>query len=121
MGSILFKLNDGSTISGGTVAEVGAIMQRRDVAPMHQDGTPIAVTEFGGGVLFDGYPLNLLLDGVWYPGQQEALKAAGWTIPAQALTLPVVDPAAQSSGFDMQSILKWGVIAAAGYYMFNKL
>lgn len=76
--------------------------------PVREDQTPYQVTPFMGGVLFDGLPLNVILNGVWYQGQQEALQpewAAGRVAmpAAQYMGLPIVplpdqfQPAASSN------------------------
>lgn len=62
--------------------------------PVRSDGTPYRVQMFEGGYLFDGMPLNVIMYGVWYAGQQEALAPywANGTIPQPApvvVALPV--------------------------------
>lgn len=74
-----------------TIVDVGAAMQRGEI-PIRADGSPFQVTDFMGGVLLDGYPLNVVLYGVWYPGQQEVLQQAGYAIPLQAAAIPITDP-----------------------------
>lgn len=44
------------------------------------------VTQFGGGFLLDGCPLNVIFGQGWISGQQEALHSAGITCGASAMT-----------------------------------
>ena len=117
--AMMFRNPAGATRSYSTIEEIGAAVMERNEVPLRQDGTVMTMSPFNNGILFDGYPLNVPLFGVWYPGQQEALKAAGWEIPAAALSLPVVDPAKQSAGgFDTKQLLLY---AAIGYVLFTGL
>ena len=102
-----------SGTTAGTVEEVGAALENGDI-PIRSDGTPYTVTPFKDGLLLDGYPINVILLGVWYPGQQEALVNAGWTIPAAVLSLPVV--AMPEPGGSMTKYLLYG---AAGLLLYR--
>lgn len=101
-----------------TIFDVGAALGRGEL-PLRSDGSFYEMSDFMGGVLLDGYPLNVLLYNAWYPDQLEALQAAGYTIPASALSLPVRDPIPEGGG-DMSTYLKYAVIAAAVYFLVIK-
>ena len=117
--AMMFKNPAGATTTYNTIEEIGAAIMERNEIPLRQDGTAMTMVPFNGGILFDGYPLNVPLFGVWYPGQQEALRAAGWEIPAAALSLPIVDPApAAGGGFDTKQLL---LFAAIGFVLFTGL
>lgn len=64
-------------------------------APVRPDGSLYIVTDFQGGFLLDGAPLNTWIDGVWFDGQREALTSY-WQSgaipmpPANVMNLPVV-------------------------------
>ena len=68
--------------------------------PVRSDGSPYRVQLFEGGYLFDGQPLNVIQQGFWYDGQQQALLPywQNGTIPvppANILNLPVQGMPAQ--------------------------
>jgi hypothetical protein len=75
-------------------AQLNDAIVNHQFVPVRSDGTAYRVQIFEGGYLFDGMPLNVIMDGFWYAGQQEAL-ASYWTagtIPtpsSAALSLPV--------------------------------
>lgn len=74
--------------SVGQAIEFGATLIR-------DDGTPYNVTPFGGGLLFDGCPINRILYGSYTAGQAEALAGAGivcW-LDQPASTTPKPPPA----------------------------
>ena len=100
----------------GTVEEVGAALESGNIA-LRSNGSPYTVTSFEDGLLFDGYPINVILFGTWYTGQQEALIRAGWTIPAAALSLPVTAKPDPAAGGSLQKYLLYG----AGAYLLLKI
>jgi hypothetical protein len=72
-------------------------MEKLRFVPLRPDGTPFIVNFLTdeGGYLFDGAPLNVWFDGVWYEGQKEVGQKY-WgnngvpTPSSQVMNIPVV-------------------------------
>lgn len=108
------------------MGQLNAAIVNHQFIPVRSDGTPYRVQMFEGGYLFDGMPLNVLMFGYWYAGQQEALQPywSSGAIPlpaANVLALPVqgmpAQLAAQTQAFlDAQNNilgLPWWIWAGA--------
>lgn len=69
------------------VGQLNDAIKLHGYIPIRSNGTPYQVQVFEGGYLLDGLPLNVLIDGVWYDGQQQALQPY-W----QSGTIPTPPP-----------------------------
>lgn len=117
--NVFFKTLQGAVTGYGSIADIGAALQRNET-PLRPDGSPYDVRGFMGGILFDGYPLNVILDGVWYPGQQEALQGAGFSLPAAAVALPVIAQPTPGQGNDLMKYLPYAAAGLALYFILKK-
>ena len=121
--ALMFTTPNGQAVSYNTIEEIGPAYFERGERPTRQDGTLMDVVELpdNSGLLFDGYPINVILLGVWYPGQQDALVSLGYTIPPEALTLPIVaQPAPGAGGMDFKTLAIVGGAAYLAYNYFSK-
>lgn len=86
-----------------TIESLGAAMAAGEI-PIRSDGSPYSVTEYMGGYLFDGVPINVILFGVWYTGQQEALNQGGQPIPGPTAGLPTVAQPGATAGLSTTTL-----------------
>lgn len=100
--------------------------------PIRPDGTPYVVQQFEGGLIFDGAPLNVYFDEVWYQGQQE-LVGPHWgkdvpVPPPSIQALPVVPmPDTVTAQYQAYKASNAGIstpvllgVAAIGYLLLRK-
>lgn len=79
------------------IGDLTQAMEKANYIPLRPDGTPFIVNFLTdeGGYLFDGAPLNVWFDGVWYEGQQEVASRywgqGGVPTPNESiLALPII-------------------------------
>lgn len=77
---ISMKNANGDVKKSTSVQEIGALMQN-GYQPMREDGSPVKVEEFGGGLLFDGVPINGVITGQITKAQADALSQGGRQVP----------------------------------------
>lgn len=97
-GSLSVRMpNQSVQIFSGITSDLDAAFKAGGV-PLKADGSAYSLTNFQGGYLLDGCPLNVVFGQGWLPGQTDALKAAGLTNCPQFPLPPVSTPPLQIPG-----------------------
>lgn len=75
LGTILFRNPDGTTTASSDISQIGTLMSGGST-PYDANG-PMTVTQFQGGQLLNGLPMNYYITGGLLPAQISALNSAG--------------------------------------------